>query len=299
MSELSTESACPDGKTEVRQHNKNTTPHPTSGGSYSYDSILYSICQEENIKFQLFSLNWVKRLEKDGQIRYITGYKFDLNSDAASRIADDKFATSLLLHDCNIPAVEHEILYPFTNHQDYALGHNSPEVVKKFFAVHDRHIVLKPNCGTGGRQVHQITTSEQLTPALMDIFAYNAVAAMSPFYEVKYEHRVILLDGEVRLAYTKKRADDKDWRFNLQNGAIAVPIRDEIFDHVVELAQQAIAALNLRFGSVDITETVEGELLVLEINSGVMTEVYSSQHPEQVPMVREMYRDAIRKMFGK
>lgn len=280
------------------QANNNPSPHPKSGGLPSYCSTLYSICQEENIDFQLLSLNWIKRLEKSHQVRYIMGYKFDLNSYASGNIADDKFATYCALHYANIPAVEHFILYDFTNQANYAYGHNSFTNLERYFHDHADHIVIKPCNGTGGHQVYQLTDLQKVAPILTEIFYNNSSACLCPFYKIKHEYRVILLDHEVRLAYMKTlRNTSSDWKFNLQQGALSEPIPAEIYDKVINLALRAIQEINLRFCSVDIIQTQNDELLVLELNSGVMIQNYVQQHPDQYETVKAIYRDAILRMF--
>lgn len=278
--------------------NKNPALQPNTEGLYPYCSILYSICQEENINFQLLSLNWVKRLEKAGRIHYIVGYKFDLNSYGAGSVADDKYATYCALNYANIPAAEHQILYDFTNQDDYARGHNSFAVLEQYFNHHQQHIVIKPCCGTGGRQVYQLTDLEQALPILAEIFYNQPAACLCPFYHIQHEYRVILLDDEVRLAYMKTLQNPQaDWKFNLQQGSIAEEIPLAIYDQVVALAKQAARQIGLRFCSVDIVQLDDDQLLVLELNSGVMTKTYLAQHPDQYELIKNLYRDAIRKMF--
>ena len=261
-----------------------------------YHQILEEICQEESIKLTWLSSDWLGQLEKSGQYRYILGHKFDLNSGAALQVADDKYATFEVLRKSGVPIINHQILYEAQNHETYVQGRNSLAYVMDFFNQHQQHIVLKPNVGQCGHNVYQITQSEQIAPALKKIFHQSMSASMCPFYEIKHEYRVILLDEEARLVYQKTRG--KDWRFNLSQGATAQPVQDQLFQQcLVCLAQKAAKALNLRFCSVDIIDTVQHELLIMEVNSGVMTSGYLEQHPEQYADVEAMYHDAIVKMF--
>lgn len=271
------------------------TPEETSLATF-YNRMIYQICREEGIEMKLLCHNFVKRLEKGGEVRFVMGYKFDLNPHGEGCVLDDKYATYSALECERIPAVEHLIIYPATNCHNYALGRNSVEYVMDYFRRHNGRIVLKPNCGTVGRQVSRVTEEEQIAPTLMNIFCNNETACMSPFYVIKHEYRVILLDGEVELAYMKTLANPEDWKFNLQQGAKSEGIPNEKYGKVVKLAKRAAKSIGLRFGSVDIVEA-EGDLRVLEINSGVMIRKFAAQHPEQVEKVTEIYRKAIRRMF--
>lgn len=263
----------------------------------SFSGIIYQICQEEGIKMQLLCNNWIKRLEKNHTVKYITGHKFGLNSQSAGLIADDKYSTYSTLEYAGIPAVEHVIMYDFANSQSYAKGRNSLVYVKDYFENHSKHIVIKPACGSGGQQVYQVTDEQKLLPTLIDIFSNHPTACLSPFYEIRKEYRVILLDQEARLAYQKSLPNQKNWKFNLQQGAQATAIPKEKLNSILPIARLAAEKLDLRFCSVDIIETAETEYLVLEVNSGVMIDNYLQQHPDQLDLVKAIYRDAVRKMF--
>ena len=115
-----------------------------------------------------------------------------------------------------------------------------------------------------------------------------------------------MLNGELRLIYGKERGND--WRFNLQNGANSVEVTDaDTRNHLTSLAKRTVNELNLRFCSVDIIEldstdshlldSNAREFLVIEVNSAVETAHYLEQHPDQSNFVKNIYRDAILKMF--
>lgn len=263
----------------------------------SYHALLCKICQEEGIEIQFLSTNWLKCLTKNGTKHYIIGHKYDINPSAASLIADDKAATYEVLREAKIPAAEHKLLYAFSNHNSYTLGRNNLSYLRNYFDANGGDIVIKPNCGTRGRNTFHITTPEQLGPALIDVFNNNSVAALCPFYKIRYEYRTILLDNEVRLSYKKVLCSTEDWKFNLQCGASAEPIPQNKTGAITELARAATRELGLRFCSVDVIETFDDELMVLEVNSGVMTDKYLQQHPDKYEQIKNLHRDAIRKMF--
>ena len=67
---------------------------------------------------------------------------------------------------------------------------------------------------------------------------------------------------------------------------------------MVKLAKQVCRETNLKFASVDIIETTNGDLLVLEANSGVMIDKYVSLNPEEYIIAKEIYACAIEKLFN-
>jgi glutathione synthase/RimK-type ligase-like ATP-grasp enzyme len=88
------------------------------------------------------------------------------------------------------------------------------------------------------------------------------------------------------------------WKHNLGEGS-APHLVDEgpLYDQLVELARRAAQAINIRFASVDIVDS-SGDLLVLEINSGVMMEYFVRHTPEGRQKAKHTYAKALTKMFG-
>ena len=85
-----------------------------------------------------------------------------------------------------------------------------------------------------------------------------------------------------------------NWKSNLGEGAQAEIIKNEV---VQQLAIAAAKAINIRFCSVDIIETIAGEFLVLEINSGVMIEHFLNSNPQEYDRVKAIYEKAVLRMM--
>lgn len=263
----------------------------------TYNRMLYQACQDEDVKLQFLSRNWVKRLEKDGRVRFVAGYKFDLNPHGLGEIFDDKYALFSILNYVGVPVIEHAIVYRPGNNRSFAQGCNTLDYVRNYWLAHDSDIVIKPNNGTGGRRIVRVQTEEELAPALMEVLSQSYSGSMCPFYKIQHEYRAVMLDNEVRLSYMKTLPDETSWKFNLQQGSRSEDIPAEKLPKITTLAKQTSEAIGLRFGSVDIIETEVGDFMVMEVNSGVMVSKFLKQHPDRYPEVQAMFRDAIRKMF--
>lgn len=304
----------------------------------NFKEIIKEICTEDNIKYKFLSKDWVIMLEKDGKTRFISGYKFDLNSHGIGLIADDKYALYEVLKSKNIPVIEHKIVYNKMNNLDYAIGCNTYEYVKEYFEKNNNNIVIKPNDGTCGKNVFNVTDVNEIDIVLDKIFLKNYSISMCPFYKIKHEYRAIMLDGENKLLYTKylpivtgdgnktirqllldfnydyfidKLEDSKydkvlpknktfeyNWKFNLSQGSIAKKLNDKVLqDRLIKIAKQVCKEINLKFGSIDIIETTNNELLVLEVNSGVMLENYIRLNPNEYIYAKDIYRNAIKNLF--
>lgn len=304
----------------------------------NFKELIKKICIEENIKYNFLSKDWVIMLEKDEKTRFISGYKFDLNAHAMGLIADDKYALYEVLNTKNIPVIEHKIVYNKTNNLDYAIGCNTYEYVKEYFQKNNKNIVIKPNDGTCGKNVFNVTDENEIDIILDKIFLKNFSISICPFYKIKHEYRAIMLDGENVLLYAKylpivtgdghkttrqllldfnhdyfinKLNDSKyddvlpknktfryNWKFNLSQGSVAKKVSDKLLqDKLIKIAKQVCKEINLKFGSVDIIETTDNELLVLEVNSGVMLENYVRLNPDEYETVKNIYKNAILNLF--
>ena len=104
------------------------------------------------------------------------------------------------------------------------------------------------------------------------------------------------------------------WKFNLSQGSIAKKLNDEVLkdrlikiakkvtdkllqEKLINIAKQVCKEINLKFGSIDIIETTDDKLLVLEVNSGVMLENYVRLNPNEYNVVKGIYRKAITSLF--
>ena len=76
----------------------------------TFQKIIKEICDENKINFDILSKDWVMTLEKDSKVRYIAGYKFDLNNHGLGVILDDKYAMYDVLNKFNLPIIKHYIV---------------------------------------------------------------------------------------------------------------------------------------------------------------------------------------------
>ena len=292
-------------------------------------SIIKNICQEKNIEFNLVSQDWIMVLKKENTTRYISGYKFSLNNQASSIICDDKYALYETLKLLNIPIIEHKIVF-----KDY-----DKEDIISFFKKHNNDLVVKTNDGTCGLNIYHVTTINDLFKYIDKLLITNLSISICPFYKIKNEYRTIILNGNVELFYGKKRpivygdgiksikellcefnydyfkniVDSKldiilnkgeeyiyDWRHNLSNGSIPFEnIDTNLKNKIQTLAKKAFNSLNLKFASVDIIELETNELLILEINSGVMIDKYAKHTKNGEEICKKIYSKAIDLMFDK
>jgi glutathione synthase/RimK-type ligase-like ATP-grasp enzyme len=263
-------------------------------GQYIVDRYLPGFVEAaaaaRGVHADVMSDGWVIRLTRDLIRRWVVGYQFDLNTTAASAVAQDKVATYLALQAVGIAAVPHSLMR--------SLPHE-PDIAVRVRGLFDGQLVIKPLDGTGGRGVHLAADVDQ---AVAFIQERDEVAwAASPWYDVVAEYRAIVLDGQVLLAYEKTDAVELNGLrfYNLGMGAVAQDIiDDDVCDGVTAIALSSCDQLGLRLAAVDVVLTASGELLVLEVNDGIMMENYARQSPEYKNRAAVVYDAIVAAMFA-
>ncbi|MDR0297109.1 MAG: hypothetical protein LBI11_00405 [Streptococcaceae bacterium] len=225
----------------------------------------------ELTKVESYADGWV--LRAGGHLIY--GYHFDVNDAAADKLCDDKSATYEVLSAAGIPAIVHVFV--------------SVDTREALEQLTEGGYVVKPNEGTGGVDLVRAETLSALTECVAQQLQKFPRLAVSPFEKIETEYRVIVLRGRVELIYAKRLPSD-GWLFNLGQGAQAEVIAENAA--LSELARGAARVLGVTFASVDIVDA-RGVLKVLEVNSGVMMETFSSLSAENFERAKEIYKKAL------
>lgn len=228
----------------------------------------------QDISIASYSDDWVHVLTRGGMIRYINGYRFDLNHSAAAQNANDKVAAYRLLHAGGASAVQHVLL----------------GVTPGEFPV-----VVKPLHGTGGRDIVLLRSRDEYE-RWQTADNHKGRWAVSPLESITREIRVIMLDGTPLVVYEKtdpRRIMDGFFAHNLGQGALPRLLEDV---KAVELARHAMQCLGLRVASVDVVVTPQG-YKILEVNDGIMME-YFARHSEEYRQIAEnVYAQIVVAMF--
>ena len=303
-----------------------------------FHKIIEEICEENNIEFKLLSKDWIIMLEKNKKVKFISGYKFDLNMHGIGNVFDDKYATYEVLKSKNIPIINHKIIFKTTNKNAYATNANSYDIVLEYFKENNSNIVLKANDSTCGNDVYHITNANELTKWLNNLFKKSFSISICPFLKIRQEYRLVILNNECVLAYAKVKpvviGDGKrtlrdlliefnpyyfknrlendsqykkilaknekyeyNWQFNLSKGANCYLVDDDLKDRLIDISKKITNCIDLGFCSLDIIENEQNELLVMEINSGVMMKNFTKIVPNGREIAKKIYKDAILSCF--
>ena len=293
----------------------------------NFINIIKRIGEELGISVTLLSDNWTVVLEKGNKIHYITGYQFDLNYHAIGNIMDDKGLFYDILNFKNIPCIEQYVIFNNYDKQD----------ILNYFNKHNKEIIVKGNISNAGKEVFKITNENDLFSIIDKLLLKQYSLSLCPYYDIKNEYRVIVLNNEVRLIFGKikpfiigdgkksvldlaieyndyyksheEKIENKDYipkngekielsfKFNLSSGALS-------FTNINPVLKEEICALALHVAnSLNINFAsidiidTNDKLLVMEANSGVTLNNFIKQNQDSYNIAYNIYKDAIKLMF--
>lgn len=247
---------------------------------------------KSSIEFKLFSDDWLIKLDKDDQTRFIFGYAFDINSQASAVIAADKVACYLLLADGKLAAVPHYLLSTVVK----------PEIDRDYLETlfkANSSLVLKPTDGSRGDLVIKVGDPDELLKHTVMNTRIDSWT-VSPHIEIKKEIRLVVLNGVVQLAYEKFDPPSINGlkMFNLNLGASVVGINiKNISEDVTALARDAIKSIGLTLGAVDVVFDADNAPSILEINSGFSLEHFALNSEANRAEVVAFYELVISQLF--
>lgn len=89
------------------------------------------------------------------------------------------------------------------------------------------------------------------------------------------------------------------WKHNLSGGAIPTILsKGELYDKIEKLAISAGKAMNINFATIDIIETEDGKLYVLEVNSGIGTTIFINSVENGYEIIKDILKKSLIKMFS-
>ncbi|MBE5820975.1 MAG: hypothetical protein E7311_00100 [Clostridiales bacterium] len=105
---------------------------------------------------------------------------------------------------------------------------------------------------------------------------------------------------DIDLSYVPKK-DEKvylTWKHNLCNGAIPLIVEDnKLKKKIQEFATLVAKKINIDFAAIDIIEDKEGNLSVLEVNSGLGLTIFTKHVQNGYEITKSIYSKAIDKLF--
>ena len=170
----------------------------------AFVQTIVNIAKRLEIDCEECSQQYMLKLTHRGIVRYTYGYDIGLNNGNSGAICDDKAAASAVLGSHKpdpIPHIEHRLfLAPGKNGAESSWGK-----IIDFAKSYNFNVVCKPKSGSGGNDVYHVTSQSELEKIAQQLFAKSRDLCICPFYPIKKEIRVIILNGEALVALEKVR----------------------------------------------------------------------------------------------
>lgn len=294
-----------------------------------FNKIIKQICQEKSIQYEELSDDWIIKLTKENRNKFIVGYKFDLNNQATSEICNDKFALYAVLKSEEIPVIEYNIL--FKNEEDklekYFYEYNQNVVLKpnngtcgnnvlhicEYDKLKNEYNKLISKCYSvdicpfyeieSEYRVIYLPTKQHIYKKVKPIITGDGVHSVKEllieFNSEYFGDERNLKNENISADYIPKFGEkiEYEWRFNLSRGAKIADVDDEEKNILINMINNIIKVIDLKFVSIDIVKLTNNQYMVMEINSGVMMENLVKLQDDGIQIAKSVYGEAIDLMF--
>lgn len=294
-----------------------------------FNKIIKQICQERSIQYEELSDDWIIKLTKENRNKFIVGYKFDLNNQATSEICNDKFALYAVLKSEEIPVIEYNIL--FKNEEDklekYFYEYNQNVVLKPNNGTCGNNVLHICEYDKLKNEYNKLISkrySVDICPFYEIESEYRVIYLPTKQHIYKKVKPIITGDGvhsvkELLIEFNSEYFGDErnlknenisadyipkfgekieyEWRFNLSRGAKIADVDDEEKNILMNMINNIIKVINLKFVSIDIVKLTNNQYMVMEINSGVMMENLVKLQDDGIQIAKSVYGEAIDLMF--
>ena len=294
-----------------------------------FNKIIKQICQEKSIQYEELSDDWIIKLTKENRNKFIVGYKSDLNNQATSEICNDKFALYAVLKSEEIPVIEYNIL--FKNEEDklekYFYEYNQNVVLKPNNGTCGNNVLHICEYDKLKSEYNKLISkyySVDICPFYEIESEYRVIYLPTKQHIYKKVKPIITGDGvhsvkELLIEFNSEYFGDErnlksenisadyipkfgekieyEWRFNLSRGAKIADVDDEEKNILMNMINNIIKVINLKFVSIDIVKLTNNQYMVMEINSGVMMENLVKLQDDGIQIAKSVYGEAIDLMF--
>ncbi len=293
-----------------------------------FHEMIKKIGEELDINVTLLSDDWTTILEKNNEKHYITGYTFDSNSHALGNIIDDKGLFYDLLKSLNIPVIEQYVIFHDYNKDEvinYFKKNNNELVIKGNIGNSGREVFKVDN----EKDLFNIIDEQLIKQYSVSLCPYYHIKNEYRIVVLDNEVKVffgkikpmVIGDGKKKVrelakeynSYYLSHEDEiinpdylpKDgetveinFKFNLiSGGKTFINIEPNLKNKIIELAIKVTKEVGITFCSVDIINTCDDELLVMEANSGVKMDNFIKQNVSREEIAYNIYKEAIKLMF--
>ncbi|RUS46037.1 RimK family alpha-L-glutamate ligase [Cohnella sp. AR92] len=256
-----------------------------------YLRMVQSAGASVGVSFREIEANQIYYASKEDKRFAMYNVDLGLNDSSSFNIAKSKASTHSVLSAAGVPSIEHRFLL---NANSKYTSEDVFDKAEHILGQYGSDAVVKRDDGAQGENVFRVGSKEELRDRLKHIFGLELNAAISPYRSSDLEYRVVVLNGEARLAFSKSKTGS--WKHNLSHGASVGEVEPSLEAPLFKLAVQAAGSIGLVFCSVDVLNTADG-LQVLEVNSSVFLSEFIKDNAQREEQAFRLFQDAFRLKF--
>lgn len=219
---------------------------------------LVKACKNLNLPFEFIDKNENFVKVKD---HYFVNAATPLNNESVARIAEDKDFTYQILKGVVKMPKNQGFLDPFveTPFQVYKQGSSYKEITNIIIKNFPFPLIIKRNSGFRSISVFKCNNKKDIENALSQVFNqhsknYDYIALAQEFIDIKQEYRVIVLERQVEIIYTKGESPE-------------IITNTKIIEDISNFIKPIFDKLPIKFAGLDIAQDKEGKFCLFEINS--------------------------------
>ncbi len=216
---------------------------------------------------------------------YIIHRTYGINDESVAVICRDKLYQYQLL--APIVKIPHTIGYfdpnPLSPFYRFVTQTSVDEIVKIVTQSFSLPVIVKKNTGSKGSEVYLCKNAIQIKTSLKHIYSrknaeYDHIALAQQYILTKHEYRVIVFNRRVSFAYIKDTTQ-ASFRGNLsplhwENSSAVLVTNETLLSDFQKIVDNILSVVPMVYGGIDIIESLDGHLYLIELNSSPGYEEY-------------------------
>ncbi|GAB4144416.1 MAG: hypothetical protein OHK0017_02920 [Patescibacteria group bacterium] len=229
---------------------------------------------------------------------YFVNSSTPFNTSSESKLWSDKDYTQTLFQSV-IKMSRHQAFFdPYSaSHHEYKTVSQYTEIINRIELEFNYPIILKPNRGSEGVNVFEVSNQMDLRKAVETIFSqknkdYDYILIAQQKINIKKEFRVIVGFNKILLVYEKDFSQAK-FTGNLSplhwEGARAIPITvPAVIDQIDSFITPLLNYQPINFAGLDVAYDVDNQLWLIEINSSPKFDIFVRDNG--IEQIAKMYQ---------
>ena len=270
--------------------------------------ILKQVLQSLNLGHSVLDANGnLIQVKLNGNYYYFANSQTPFNRQDIVAVCRDKQFTHLALDGKINQPKTIGYLDPFCDirYEKYKYFDNYKSICKDICSNFSLPIIIKPNKGAAGQGVTLNTNLPDVETAISALFnhdnkEYDYVILAQKYIDIKFEYRVLTVNGQIELMYLKDNSQGKfvgnlsplHWENSKAKKVTDISLQAKIHKFI----EPIFKTLDIFWCGLDIVIDQNGEIWLIELNTSPGFSYYLESNDLQ--SITDLYRKALTKYFN-